>query len=75
MTGIWERLHDRLRAWVRESEGRERQPTAAILDSRRVKTRARGGSERGADAGKQIFGRKRHILVDTRGLLLLVVVH
>jgi putative transposase len=68
-------MHDCLRGLVREQEGRERQPTAAILDSQSVKTTDRGGIERGFDAGKQIFGRKRHILVDTLGLLLRVVVH
>jgi hypothetical protein len=59
---------------VRESDGRERQPTAAVLDSQSVKTTDRGRIERGFDAGKQIFGRKRHILVDTLGLPLRVVV-
>lgn len=73
--GIWQRLHDRLRRLVRKQEGREPQPTAAILDSQSVKTTDRGGIERGYDAGKKTFGRKRHILVDTIGLLLLVVVH
>src|SRR5215470_2234990 len=73
--GTWQRIHDRLRGDVREQEGRNRQPTAAILDSQTVKTTDRGGAERGFDAGKQTFGRKRHILVDTLGLLLLVVVH
>jgi putative transposase len=53
----------------------KRQPAAAILDSQTVKTADRGGPERAFDAGKQTFGRKRHILVDTLGLLLLVVVH
>lgn len=75
LAGVWERLHDRLRDLVREQEGRARQPTAAILDSQSVKTTDRGGAERGFDAGKQVYGRKRHILVDTLGLLLLVVVH
>jgi putative transposase len=73
--GVWERIHDCLRDWVREQEGRARQPTAAILDSQSVKTTDRGGPERGFDAGKLIYGRKRHVLVDTLGLLLLVVVH
>ncbi len=75
ITGVWERIDDRLRDLAREQEGRERQPTAAILDSQTVRTTDRGGPERGFDAGKQVFGRKRHILVSTLGLLLLVVVH
>jgi putative transposase len=68
--GTWQRIHDRLRGDVREQEGRNRQPSAAIIDLQTVKT-----TDRGFDAGKQTFERKRHILVDTLGLLLLVVVH
>jgi putative transposase len=70
----WERLHDRLRVEVREAEGREAEPSAAILDAQSVKTADHCGA-RGFDAGKQVNGRKRHILVDTIGLLLVVVVH
>jgi len=75
INGLWERIHDAPRAAVRQAEGRHRQPSAAILDSRSVKTTDRGVPERGYDAGKNVNGRKRHLLVDTIGLLLIVVVH
>lgn len=63
------RLNDRLRSLARRALGRERQPTAAILDSQSVKSAPHGG-EVGYDAGKKIKGRKRHLLVDTQGFLL-----
>lgn len=72
--GTWERINTALRTELRESEGRETEPSAAILDSQSVKTSDVKGV-RGYDAGKNIKGRKRHILVDTLGLLLIVVVH
>lgn len=77
--GIWTQIVDALRVQVRIKAGRQGEPSAAILDSQSVKTcqhvPASGQSAPGYDAGKKIKGRKRHILVDTMGLLLLVVVH
>jgi putative transposase len=75
LSGLWQRLNDRLRKRVRRAAGRQVQPSAAILDSQSVKTTEVGGPERGYDAGKKVRGRKRHLLVDTLGLLLVVVVH
>lgn len=71
--GTWQRLVDALRTRVRLEAGREATPSAASVDSQTVKTTEQGG-EHGYDGGKKINGRKRHILVDTLGLLLAVVV-
>ena len=69
----WAALNDALRTLVRKTHGKRSRPTAAILDSQSVKSAGHGGRV-GYDAGKRIKGRKRHLLVDTLGLLLGVVV-
>lgn len=69
----WAALNDALRVCVRADAGRDGQPSAAILDSQSVKSDGHGGPV-GYDAAKKIKGRKRHLLVDTLGLVLGVVV-
>lgn len=72
--GTWKAIHDLLRQSVRKLAGKKPTPTAAIIDSQSVDT-AHGGIDRGVDAAKKVNGRKRHIAVDTLGLVLMVVVH
>lgn len=73
--GLVAELHDRLREAVRRSEGREEEPSAGVVDSQSVKADATvARTTRGFDAGKKINGRKRHLLTDTLGLLLGVLV-
>lgn len=69
LTGLWESLNAKLRGKVRQAAGKDVRPTAAILDSQSVKSDPHGGAV-GYDAAKRIKGRKRHLLVDTLGLLL-----
>lgn len=75
LAGVWRRLHDRLRRPCRRRAGRAARPTAAaIIDSQSVRTTERGGPH-GYGAGKKLNGRKRHLLVDSSGLVLCAHVH
>lgn len=71
--GIFELMHDRLRQQWRDRVGRSPEPSAAIIDAQSTRSTPQGG-ETGFDAGKKVKGRKRHLVVDTLGLLLAVTI-
>jgi transposase len=71
--GTWERMNRAMRRRLREKLGRE--PSAGMVDSQSAKTTGVGGEQRGFDGGKKVRGRKRHILVDTEGLVVEARVH
>jgi transposase len=71
--GTWDRIHDQLRGAVRIAAGRDPDPSAAVLDAQSVKS-SEGGQARGVDMGKKITGRKRHLITDTLGLVLVAAV-
>lgn len=76
--GTLDRIHEKLYLACRDKAEREASPTVAIIDSQSVKSAEKGGvciDPNGYDAGKKIKGKKRHILVDTQGLLLCALVH
>jgi putative transposase len=75
MGATWEMMNRVLRQRLRWKLGRDPEPSAGIVDSQSAKTTGVGGEQRGFDGGKKVRGRKRHILVDTEGLVVEVRVH
>jgi putative transposase len=72
--GVWDQVLQALRRQKRKKQGRDEEPSAAVIDSQSIKTSAVRGSEKGIDMGKKIWGRKRNLLVDSQGDLMEVKV-
>jgi transposase len=72
--GLFEQMHDRLRALWRQRENLAPEPAAAVMDSQPVKTSPQGGPK-GYDGAKKLKGRKRHLVTDALGLVLVLAVH
>lgn len=73
--GTWRRLDALLRGRVRQREGRHEQPSGGSFDSQSVRTSGMGGPDCGSDGAQRLSGRKRHLLVDTTGLVLHARIH
>lgn len=74
-TDLIEEVHEVLRDIIRQQSGRDKSSSLGLIDSRNVKTSRNGGGSRGIDGGKKIKGRKQHIVNDSLGLILVVVIH
>jgi len=68
--GVWDQVLQALRRRIRQKQGRDEEPSAAVIDSQSIKTSAVRGPEKGIDMGKKVWGRKRHALVDVEGNLM-----
>jgi putative transposase len=75
VNGTWERVNREMQRRLRKELSRHPEPSAGIVDSQSAKTTGVGGEARGFDGGKKVRGRKRHILVDTEGLVVEARVH